>query len=192
MNTHRFLSALALAACLGSAAHADAIPVPPMPGDLQVDGDFRPFLMTHAVGTQNYMCLPRPSGNGLGWTFIGPQATLFDDEGEQAATHYLSVNPDESLARATWQDSQDSSAVWAMAVATSTDAKYVAQGAIPWLKLQVVGWEDGPTGGDRLSDTKFIQRVNTLGGTAPTTDCPSIGARLFAAYETDYIFYRAR
>jgi hypothetical protein len=125
-----------------------------------------PFLVGHAVGTQNYICLLAPKG--FAWTFFGPQATLFGDDGQQLTTHFLSANPDENgTLRATWQHSEDTSAIWAKAVASSTDPAYVAPGAIPWLKLQVVGVEQGPTGGMALFGTTFVQRVHTTGGIAP-------------------------
>ena len=43
--------------------------------------------------------------------------------------------------------------------------------AIPWLLLEVVGSEYGPTGGHRLTETTYIQRVNTIGGLAPSSGC---------------------
>ena len=77
-----------------------------------------PYLRTHAVGTQNYVCVA--TGSGLAWRFAGPQATLFVNLAgfqQQATTHFLSPNPDEAgLARATWQGSFDSSRVWARAM----------------------------------------------------------------------------
>jgi hypothetical protein len=109
-------------------------------------------------------------------------------------THYLSPNPQEAgIARATWRHSRDTSAVWAVAVATSVDAAYVAPGAIAWLKLEVRGAQYGPGGGSTLVRTKFIQRVNTAGGVAPATGCAAasdIGKRVFVPYTTDYVFYR--
>ena len=188
-----------LIACLvvagGSApiAHADDITPPAVPAAIDVTDGSRPFLVVHAVGTQNQVCLPRASGPGLAWTFFGPQATLFDDASEQVLTHFLSANPSEGgTARPTWQHSRDSSAVWAQAVASSSDPDFVAPGAIPWLLLRVVGAEDGPTGGDRVTETTFIQRVNTSGGVTPAGDCPAVGAKLFVPYTADYVFYRAR
>jgi hypothetical protein len=174
-----------------SAAGATVTP-PPVPGNLEVEAGNEPYLLMHAVGTQNHICLPRASGTGLGWAFFGPQATLADPAGQQFATHFLSGNPIEGgTPRATWQHSRDTSATWALATATSLDPNYVAAGAIPWLRLQVVGNQDGPSGGYKLSHTTFIQRVNTVGGVAPATDCATIGAKLLVPYEADYVFYRA-
>src|SRR5215469_13559327 len=64
---------------------------PPMPERLKVVGNFTLFLLGHAVGTQNYVC--KPSGTGFGFALFTPQATLFDDEGNQIITHFFSPNP---------------------------------------------------------------------------------------------------
>lgn len=184
---------LALAACLAPAlseARAD-VATPAVPAPLEVPAGHRAFFVSHAFGTQNYTCLPRTSGTGLAWTFAGPQATLYDAAFDQVMTHYLSVFPDDGVARATWQHSRDSSAIRAVAIASSTDPAFVAPGSIPWLLLRVVGSESGPAGGDRMAVTTYIQRVNTVEGSAPAGDCPSIGSRVFVPYETDYVFYRA-
>lgn len=187
------LAALVVLLGAGTARAGQDVVPPPVPGNLEVEAGHVPYLMLHAVGTQNQICLPRTSGVGLGWTLFGPQATIYDGRGEQALTHYLSPNPEEGgVLRATWRHSKDTSAVWALATATSSDPNYVAPGAIAWLRLQVVGTEDGPTGGDRMSRTTFIQRVNTVGGAAPSTDCAPLGAKLFVPYEADYVFYRQK
>ena len=148
MKATRFFTALAL---VFSAAVPNAFDVtpPPVPDNLQVPAGNRAFLITHAVGTQSYICLP--AGNKVEWTFVGPQATLFDDQSEQVLTHFLSPNPDESgLPRPTWQHSRDTSAVWAQRV---DSAPAPIAGAIPWLLLEIVGEEDGPTGGDKVTRT---------------------------------------
>ena len=181
-----------------AALHGQSITIPPMPADLQVPPGNAAYLKAQATGTQNYVCLP--SAGGLAWKFQGPQATLFvtykwfgGDVRQQVTTHYLSPNPDEAgnPARATWQSALDTSAIWAKKIAETLDSAYVAPGAIPWLKLQIVGAENGPAGGTMLSKTSFIQRVNTSGGVAPTTACTEAGVMAFVPYTTDYIFYRA-
>jgi hypothetical protein len=163
-----------------------------VPPGLEVPEGHRPFLLGHATGTQNYMCLP--SGSGFGWAFVGPQATLFNDNAMQITTHFLSPNPDEGgTARATWQHSRDSSTVWATAVASSAPG-FAAPGAIPWLLLQAVGADRGPTAGHRLTGTTYMQRVHTSGGLAPTTGCAQtldVGKRVFMPYTADYVFYKA-
>jgi hypothetical protein len=175
-----------------AATHKDRVERPPVPGNLEVDQAFRPYLVAQADGTQNYICLA--TATGVAWTFLGPQATLFDGDLDQVMTHYLSPNPVEGgPARATWRHSRDTSTVWAAAVASSSDPAFVAPGAIPWLTLQVVGAQYGPDHGRKITATAFIQRVNTAGGVAPATGCAAtadIGRRAFVPYTTDYVFYR--
>jgi hypothetical protein len=175
------------------AVYAHDIEPPPVPRELEVPAGNKVFREGHAVGTQNYICLP--SGSNFVWTFFGPQATLFNDDDEQIVTHFLSPNPDEDgMARATWQHSRDTSTVWAMMIASSSDPSFVELDAIPWLLLQVVGAEPGPTGGDRLTKITFIQRVNTSGGIAPSAGCTQsedIGRKAFVPYTADYFSYKA-
>jgi hypothetical protein len=168
-------------------AHADnakRLPVPPniqVPAGLEVPAGNRAFREGDAIGTQDYICLPS------GWTFFGPQATLFNERDKQIITHFLSPNPFENgTPRVTWQYSEDTSKVWGSALRAVT----VDPGAIPWVLLQVVGAEDGPTGGDELSETTYIQRLNTVGGLAPSTPC-TVGMMALVPYTADYFFYKA-
>jgi hypothetical protein len=185
-------------------ASADNLTPPPVPANIQVPAGNKLFLVGHAVGTQNYICVP--SSTGIRYVLFTPEATLFDEEGEQLITHYFGPNPDEAntdprvlaagAIRAAWQDSRDSSTVWGQARPghSSSDPAFVEPGAIPWLLVTIVGREDGPTGGDRLSPTTFIQRLNTSGGLAPSTGCTSpedIGKTAFVPYTTEYYFYRS-
>jgi hypothetical protein len=195
-RTLRFACATVLAAVLAlilpQPAYAQRETPPPVPDLIPVPAGQRLFLAGHAYGTQNYICLP--AGASFAWTLFGPQATLFHNDALQVMTHFLSANPDEAgTLRATWQHSVDSSAVWARAIATSSDAGFVAPGAIPWLLLEVVGAEGGTRGGRRLTVANYIHRLNTVGGVAPATGCSqsaNVGSRVFVPYEADYFFYR--
>lgn len=167
---------------------------PQVPGNIAVPAGFEPFLVGHATGTQNYICMPSTGKKAVVWTFLGPQATLFDAGEDQILTHYLSPNPDANgTPQATWQHSRDTSTVWAAAVASSTDPEYVAPGSIPWLLLRITGSEYGPAQGDQMTETAYIQRVNTVGGVAPSAGCrglSDVGNRALVPYTTDYVFYR--
>ncbi|MGY6277896.1 DUF3455 domain-containing protein [Methylomonas sp. MgM2] len=177
-----------------SLALADWVTPPPVPTDIQVPAGNRPFLQGHAIGTQNYICLP--DGTDFKFVLFTPQATLFDEDGEQIITHFFSPNPDSKEAgtiRAAWQY-RDSSTVWGAVVPPpSSDPNFVDPDAIPWLLVERKGSADGPTGGHKLTGTTFIQRVNTSGGLAPETGCESeadVGAKAFVPYTADYIFYK--
>ena len=183
--------AVAFTVSLPQSAHADHVTPLPVPANIQVPAGNKAFLGGHAVGTQDYICLP--SGSGFAWIFFGPQATLFKDDDKQVITHFLSSNPFESgTPRATWQHSGDTSTVWGLAIDSSSDPAFVAPGAIPWLLLRVVGAQDGPTGGHKLTATTFIQRLNTFGGVAPSTGCSlstDVGKKALVPYTADYFFY---
>jgi hypothetical protein len=198
---------LPLAGAYSQAAQQSfAITPPPLPAGLApVPAGNKLFLGTHAVGTQNYIC--RPSGTGVAYVLFTPEATLFGEDGGQVITHYFSPNPNPSdpntdpkvvadgAIRATWQH-RDTSTVWAKLHQSGPDgngAVTVDPKAIAWLLLDVVGAQNGPTGGDKLTKTTFIQRLNTTGGLAPSTGCSSltdVGNQAFVPYTADYFFYR--
>lgn len=189
--THRSLFAsgvLAFALALPVAALAQnggRIEAPEVPASITVPEGNVPFLQTRAYGTQQYICLP------TGWKQFGPQATLYPQNAPmQVATHFLSTNPEDGVARPTWQDAHDGSAVWGKVYGLPlTDPAYVAPGAIPWLLLEAAGTAVGPIGGEVLAKTTYIHRVNTQGGVAPAGAC-TVGAVALVPYSTDYFFYR--
>jgi Protein of unknown function (DUF3455) len=185
-----------------AAAYGQVIP-PPVPPPLEVPAGNVAFRIDHASGTQAYICLPSGSrlpNDGVPtyiWTFFGPQATLFDDAGEQVATLFLSPNPvdpiENGTPRATWQDSRDTSRVWAGPINAYFDEDYVERGAIPWLLLRVVGRQSGTGGSDTLTTTSFLHRVNTSGGVAPKNQCSNagdVGSWILVPYTADYVYYR--
>src|SRR5262245_37352655 len=185
--------AVACTVALPQPARADDVTPPRVPANIEVPAGNTAFLVGHGVGTQNYICLP--SGSGFAFTLFTPQATLFDDLKEQVITHFSSPNPDEgSTIRVTWQHSGDTSTVWAKAIASYSNPGFIARGDIPLVLLQAVGTQDGPTGGITLSETTFIQRLNTSGGAAPSTGCTEstdVGKKAFVPYTADYFFYKA-
>ena len=112
---------------------------------------------------------------------------------QQTGTHYQSRNPiQDNAIQATWQDSADTSAVWAKRRDGSMDAAYVAPNAIEWLLLDVTGQQVGPTGGSKLTPSLLIQRVNTVGGIKPSAGCTpaTLNTRRLVSYEADYYFYK--
>jgi len=193
MKMYVTASLVVLAIALPQIAHAERPAAPHVPTAIQVPKGYKPFLTGHAVGTQGYVCVT--DGSAYSWSVFGPQATLFDGGSQQILTHFLSPTPYSLLPGPTWQDSRDSSAVWGQVVASSSDPRFVAADAIPWLLVEAVVVGGGPTFGETMFPTRYIQRVNTVGGLAPLTGCagPSdIKKRALVPYEADYVFYEEK
>jgi hypothetical protein len=183
---------------------AQGVQPPPTPSQITPQGSTA-FLVGHAFGTQGYVCLPNANGV-TSWTNLPPrpEATLFADlfgQPLQIITHFLSLdanpnqfapNPVAPGGNATWQSSFDSSKVWAVAIgsipAGSNPESCPNAGAIPCLLLQSIGNQVGPTGGQLLAHTNFVQRLNTKGGAAPTSACTT-GQTQLVPYTADYYFF---
>lgn len=127
-----------------------------------------------AQGVQKYACVQ--STAGYAWTFVAPDANLFNLDPQGWAVHHF--------AGPTWL-ARDSSSVRGAKVAASTPDPT----AIPWLLLDVAshGGADG-----RLSDITQIQRLSTTGGVAPATACDAdhVGLQSEVLYTARYFFYR--
>src|SRR5215470_14147937 len=200
-----FGAALVLACAFSTVALAGAQVTPPItPDTIAVQAGNAAFLVGHAFGSQGYTCLPTATG-GTAWNpSARPEATLFSDifgSQFQIITHFQSINENPKpgivpplSGNATWQSSFDSSRVWAVKVAGidagSDPESCPNSGSIQCLKLQSVGNKKGPTGGNLLFKTTFIQRLNTAGGAVPTTAC-TVGQTQLVPYTADYLFYRA-
>jgi hypothetical protein len=86
--------------------------------------------------------------------------------------------------------------VWGQPLYTipaGSDGSCPNAGAISCLLLQAIGSEKGPDGGKYLTQTTFIQRLNTKGGSAPDTGCSvlsDVGKQTLVPYTADYYFFR--
>ena len=200
----------AAALVIGAATHATAqsISSPVTPTSITPPQGSSAFLLGHATGTQGYVCLP--SGTGASWTVNGarPEATLltsFFGIPVQIITHFLSPNthPNDAAPKtlafgnATWQSSFDTSKVWAQqvnSIPAGSDPSCPNSNSIACLLLQVIGAQEGPTGGKALTPTTYIQRLNTNGGIAPADGCSEtsdVGKQALAPYTADYYFFRS-
>ena len=182
---------------------------PPTPPAITPPSGNTAYLVGHATGTQGYVCLPL--GSGASWTVDAsrPQATLFTTFGsfsQQILTHFLSpdTNPNQfapsplPFGSPTWQSSFDSSVIWGNKLASITagsDPSCPSTGAIPCLLLQVIGSQNGPSYPfGILTNATYVQRLNTTGGSAPTTGCAvstDVGGQVLVPYTADYYFYSA-
>jgi len=87
--------------------------------------------------------------------------------------------------------------VWGQPLQTipaGSDQSCPNAGAIACLLLQSIGSEAGLAGGNFLTQTTFIQRLNTQGGSAPATGCSvlsDVGKQMLVPYTADYYFFHA-
>lgn len=125
-------------------------------------------LQALGVGVQIYRW------DGTTWKFVAPSATLYADAQEQGvvATHFGGP---------TWQSKSGGTVVGALKKDCTPDA-----GSIPWLSLTAV-----PAGPGVFESVNFIQRLNTVGGKAPSTPGDFVGQEVSVPYRADYLFYRA-
>jgi hypothetical protein len=216
-----FVTTLVLGSTFGMATFAQRVTPPTTPDAITPPDGNTAFLLGRGVGTQGYVCLPTSVGaSTASWTVNNarPEATLFTKflgKDVEIITHFLS--PDENpnanapnpvaFGNATWQSSLDSSKVWAQslfseggslpvqhAIPAGSDPSCSNSGAISCLLLQSIGTEKGPAGGNFLTQTSFIQRLNTKGGSAPDTGCSAandVGKQVLVPYSADYYFYHA-
>ena len=129
-----------------------------------------------ATGVQIYACDVKPDqANAWAWQFRAPEASLTDPSGRPLGRHY---------AGPTWE-SPDGSAV--VGRVQSSDPGPDAQ-SIPWLLLNGTSAK----GAGVFSEARFVQRLFTKGGVAPSTACGPSNAKQMARvpYSATYYFYR--
>ena len=168
--------ALLLCATAALAAQADTDNrAPDVPTQIAVSSETNKVSFHgFGVGFQIY------TWNGTSWGNAVPAATLFDEDGNVVANHFgVPIPP---RVHPAWQSNSGSKVVGALPPA----AVIVDTNAIPWLRLQPLTTE-GP---GVFADTTFIQRVNTTGGKAPSTDGAFVGQVARVPYTADYFFYR--
>ena len=140
---------------------------PEVPDDIAVPAGNKVHFHGFGVGVQIY------TWDGAKWTGPVPRATLFDDEGNIVASHFAGPR---------WMSNSGSIVKGTVVFALTVNAN-----AIPWVKLS--GTSEGGNG--IFADTTFIQRVNTVGGKAPSEDGAFVGQVAESPYTADYFFYRA-
>ncbi len=126
-------------------------------------------LVVPARGDQIYECR---AGK---WAFVAPEAELFNRTGKKIGRHYAGPH---------WESLDGSRIVGA--VKARADAP--RSGDIPWLLLSAksVGAEGA------FSKVTSIQRVTTMGGSAPIEPCSQDGRRVRVPYTADYYFFTAK
>jgi hypothetical protein len=180
LNGSRRLRAHSRAAALLLLALTVAMPVPAKPGNdnrapelpagceaLKVEAGHKVSFQAYAEGVQIYRW------NGTSWDFVGPEAVLYTENGEGVVgIHYGGP---------TWESNSGSKVVGAVLERATPDPD-----AIPWLKLAAAS----PQGPGPFEKVTFVQRVNTVGGKAPTDAGDFVGEEARVPYAANYYFYR--
>jgi hypothetical protein len=172
MPHRRTVLSLAITITLGACAPVALVVAPDAPQPLAPPAGERLTLTAHAAGVQVYECTQRAEGPQ--WVFRAPEAILEDANGRRIGKHY---------AGPTWE-SLDGSRV-AGALVASVPAGDAS--AIPLLLLTAK--EHAGTG--VFSGVRSIQRLQTVGGRAPSTPCTAaeVGTSARTAYRATYYFY---
>jgi Protein of unknown function (DUF3455) len=151
---------------------------PEVPDQIAVDSSTnKVHFHGAAIGFQVY------TWNGTSWGSAVPDAVLFDDDGNVVATHFGVFDGTRFVGPA-WESNSGSEVVGALPPA----AVIVDQTAVPWLRLAAV--KELTHGPGIFANTTFIQRVNTVGGKAPSVAGTAIGQVARVPYTADYYFYR--
>ena len=144
--------------------------LPDLAGCAQLAAPVGSTLVLHAfgIGVQIY------HWNGTSWGAATPSATLYADAGGHGAVASHFAGP-------TWQSNSGGKVVGTVANRCTVDPA-----SIQWLSLTAV--PDGPGVFEKVT---FIQRLNTVGGNAPTTAGSVVGQEARVPYTADYLFYKA-
>jgi hypothetical protein len=171
------LVAIALLTGLVASAAAQAPPTAAedVPANLVPPSGSILLFELDARGVQVYTCKADPDDSTAPvWALKGPEAELLNARGEVVGSHF---------AGPTWQV-LDGSAVVGQ-VLERADAPEA--GAIPWLLLEA----KEHAGSGVFSMITHVQRLDTVGGTAPTEGCNEnhVGEEVRVPYEATYAFF---
>ena len=167
------ITALSCVVLLGACATPARVEVP---ANLKPSANESFSMIVPAKGVQVYECRLGKDAAPQ-WTFVAPEATLFDARGNTIGQHGAGPY---------WQATDGSRIVGTLK--QRADAPDPA--AIPWLLLS--SKSNGSAG--VFSNVSSIQRVNTVGGVAPATGCAgdSAGKTARIPYTADYYFFTNR
>jgi hypothetical protein len=173
-NRSLLLAAVVAAALPAAAAISEPANIAPL---LRAPANEAPAFVLNGNGVYIYQCRQSLLGaNVFEWAFVVPDATLY--EGSRSTARHATVGLFESLS--------DRSSL--SGVVRTSQAAGVQN--LPWVLMRAQPLAE--TG--MFAGVTSIQRVNTVGGAAPTGGCgpDNIGEEARVAYQADYYFYRAR
>jgi len=164
------IAGLATAAMPTAPAGDKDVPDLPSPlcDHLRVEAGNKLHSQVYAEGSQIYRW------DGLSWTLVGPDATLFANANYDGKVGRHYVGP-------TWESNSGSKVIGARMYGCQPDAN-----AIPWLLLKAVS----TSGPGIYSAVTYIQRLNTKGGLPPASPGSFIGETVQIPYSAEYYFYR--
>jgi hypothetical protein len=172
----RVTQACLLVLAMTTAPEVAAQPAPAaIPDNLKVPEQNVLLFEAYAVGVQIYVCAPKADDpNAFAWTLKAPEAELRNDDGEKIGKHYAGPS---------WEANDGSKVVGA----AMESAKAPTADAIPWLLLKAKTHD----GSGALSTVTYVQRLDTVGGAAPTDGCDrsAADAEHRVDYTATYAFY---
>lgn len=152
--------------------------IPSVPENLRTPATEVLSLETDATGVQIYECIAgKEESTRFEWIFKAPEADLFDRAGSKIGKHYSGP---------TWESTDGSKVVGEVKARDNGPDP----NAIPWLLLRT----KSTSGTGVFSQVTSIQRLNTVGGRAPTEACNQAHAGKVArvGYKATYYFYVAK
>lgn len=176
--TTSVIGSFSVVVLLSGPASSPAVSPPDTPQELRAPADQVLALEALASGVQIYECSANQDQPArFDWVFKAPEAELFDRTGRRVGKHY---------AGPTWE-STDGSLVVGEVKARDAGPD---PGAIPWLLLSA----KSNSGTGVFSQIKSIQRLQTVGGKAPSTPCSQDNAKqvVRVPYKAAYYFYAAK
>jgi Protein of unknown function (DUF3455) len=148
---------------------------PATPENLKPPQSEKVAFALSAKGVQIYQCsVNKNDATKFEWVFKAPEAELFDQAKAKVGKHYGGP---------TWE-SNDGSKVQGE---VKSRTEVIGTKTIPWLLLAA----KKPEGKGLFSSVKSIQRLNTMGGSAPATGCDRTQANteIRVPYTAKYYFY---
>jgi Protein of unknown function (DUF3455) len=164
------ITTLFLSIVLPEVAKAQAV----IPDVLKVPDGQQLLLKTSAEGVQIYDCKASTTDvNSFSYVFREPRADLFNESGQKIISHGRGPS---------WKFLEDGSTIIASMLARSTSPN---PNSIPELSLQV----NEKQGEGFFSNVNFIQRLDTVGGLAPSGLCNPIEVpTVEVPYTSNYFF----
>lgn len=163
-----------LVGLLAGCAASSAMKADDIPASLRVPANTVVALRAHGAGVQIYQCrADKDAAARVEWQLKEPEADLFD-RGNKIGKHY---------AGPTWE-ATDGSKVTGEVVARANSPD---PNAVAWLLLSA----KSTSGNGVFGHVRFIQRLRTVGGNAPSVGCSqaTVDSELRVSYSAEYWFY---